>query len=134
MSESTNPPVYERFVRELAVLECVRATLSEWEHAGMPAGTECKVSSAELALSRSIARMYDLLSDIANVEMVSEMALDHMEADVRNAQEVATIEGNRQRASMSDSQKVPRPITPRCRRGDMGDSQESDPCPAASSL
>jgi hypothetical protein len=85
MSESTKLPVYERFVRELAVLECVRATLSEWEHAGMPTGTECKVSSAELALSRSITRMYDLLSDLADVEMVSEMALDYMDSDVRNA-------------------------------------------------
>lgn len=96
MSESTKPPVYVRFVRELAVLECVRATLCEWEHAGQPTGSECKISSAELALSLSITRMYDLLSDLANVEMVSEMALDHMEADVRNAREVAAIEGNQQ--------------------------------------
>jgi hypothetical protein len=101
MSESTKTPVYERFVREIAVLECVRATLSEWEHAGMPTGTECKVSSAELALSRSIARMEELLSDIANMEMFRDTALDQMEADVRGqigrkrqAQEVAATEGD----------------------------------------
>jgi hypothetical protein len=92
MSNSqTKTPVYNRFVSELAVLECVRATLSEWEHAGQPTGSECKISSAELALSLSITRMYDLLSDIANVEMVSEMALTEMESDVRLTREVADV-------------------------------------------
>jgi hypothetical protein len=91
MSEPINTPVYERFVRELAVLDCVRAALIEWENSGKPTGCECKIGSAELALTGSIVRMYDLLSDIANVEMVSEMALTKMESDVRTTREVVDV-------------------------------------------
>jgi len=60
----------------------------------MPTGTECiqrragfePIGCADVRPAKRIA----------NVEMVSEMALDHMGADVRNAREVAAIEGNQQ--------------------------------------
>ena len=79
MSESTKTPVYQRFVRELAVLECVRATLSEWEHADMPTGTECKVSGAGLALRRSITRMTNRRASMSDSKKAS--VPSHLVAD-----------------------------------------------------
>jgi hypothetical protein len=80
-------PIYETLIEELAVLECVRQTLIQWEFAGMPTDGECKITSAELTLMKSIARLGDLSDDLSKVKLFSSAAVAKMETDERAAQE-----------------------------------------------
>jgi hypothetical protein len=59
---------YARLVSEIATLECVQATLSEWELAGQPTGHDCHVGSAELVLCQLIRRLNELAGDVENMQ------------------------------------------------------------------
>jgi hypothetical protein len=62
---------YDRLVCEIANLECVLGTLSEWDLAGKPTGTECRIGSAELSLRGSISRLHALLGSVSEVSHAS---------------------------------------------------------------
>jgi hypothetical protein len=66
----SRPPktVYGQLVCEIAVLECVRAALSEWDLAGQPTGSRCHVGSAELALREAIDSLNNLTSAVHDIE------------------------------------------------------------------
>lgn len=51
---------YDRLVVQIAALECVAATLSEWDLAGQPIGKECRIGSAELVLRQSIGALHQM--------------------------------------------------------------------------
>jgi hypothetical protein len=69
-SNSQTETVYSDLVSEVATLECVHATLSEWDLAGQPTGEECKIGSAELVLRQSIRRLNDIVRDVSNIAIV----------------------------------------------------------------
>jgi len=59
---------YDRLVSEIATLECVRATLSEWDLAGQPTDDGCRIGSAELVLRQSITRLHELVGAVENMQ------------------------------------------------------------------
>lgn len=59
---------YDSLVSEIATLECVYATLSEWDLAGQPTGTGCRVGSAELVLLGTIERLHILVGTVESME------------------------------------------------------------------
>jgi hypothetical protein len=67
-TQKPESPVYDRFVSELAALECVLATLERWDLSGRPTGTGCQIGSAELTLRQTIARLHDLSGDVDDIE------------------------------------------------------------------
>jgi hypothetical protein len=83
MSEQqTRTPVSDLFISETAVLKCVLAALESRSEESE--GPDRKLASAELALRNCIAQLEGkILDDIGNMEIIRDMALDHMEAEVR---------------------------------------------------
>jgi hypothetical protein len=62
------PSCYDSLVSEIATLECVQATLSEWDFAGQPTGRDCRIGSAELVLRETIKRLHNLVGDVERLQ------------------------------------------------------------------
>jgi hypothetical protein len=67
---------YDRLVSEIATLECVRATLSEWDQSDRDDKSE-NISSAELVLTNLIKRLYGLARDVEKLQDLVEGEVAH---------------------------------------------------------
>jgi hypothetical protein len=72
------PDCYDPLVSEIATLECVLATLSEWDLAGQPTGNGCHIASAELVLRDSIKRLHNLVGDVESMQSRIESEVAHV--------------------------------------------------------
>lgn len=54
----------DQLVVEIATLECVMSTLSEWDLSGRPTNNTCRIGSAELLLRQSIEALHNIAGDI----------------------------------------------------------------------
>lgn len=59
---------YDRLLVQIATLECVLATLSEWDLSGQPTDRSRKIGSAELVLRESIKALHDINADVSSLE------------------------------------------------------------------
>ena len=60
--------LYDRMFYEVATLECICATLSEWDLAGQPTDAKCRIGSAELSLRQSIGRLHQLTAAVEDLK------------------------------------------------------------------
>jgi hypothetical protein len=72
------PDCYDPLVSEIAVLECVLATLSEWDLSGQPTDHGCHIGSAELVLRQSIKRLHNLCGDVESMQSRIERGVAHV--------------------------------------------------------
>ena len=71
MDDSTKTPVYDKFVSELAVLQCVLTAIESRPGTGEQ---ERHLANVELTLRNSIKRLEDLYSPICALEQPAEVA------------------------------------------------------------
>jgi hypothetical protein len=69
-SRAETPECCDRPVAEIATLELVLATLSEWDLSGRPTDNSCHIGSAELVLRESIQRLNNLVGDVETIQSV----------------------------------------------------------------
>ncbi len=95
MSESTTvdeaemlakAALYDRLIVQISALECVLATLSEWDLQGQPTGKNCRIGSAELVLREAIETLHKITGDVGSLEDWSERVREA--AKVAQAEEV----------------------------------------------
>jgi hypothetical protein len=58
---------YDRLVSEIATIECVRATLSEWDLSDRT-DKDGNIANAELVLSESLKRLCDIVGDVESMQ------------------------------------------------------------------